>query len=83
MYMSTVLNQVHVLLPGPDLKQLKKLAKNQKKSIGELIRQAIRKTYGTIEPTERKEAFQRLSLRSELQMDSWDKVKADLLGRYE
>lgn len=83
MYMSTALNQVHVLLPGQDLKQLKKLAKNQKKSIGELIRQAVRKTYGTIEPVEREGAFERLSLRNELQMDSWDKVKKDLLKRYE
>lgn len=83
MYMSTELNQVHVLIPGKDLNRLKRIAKIQKSSVGELIRQAVHKIYGATEPGARKEAFQRLSNHDELEMTDWDQVKADLLKRYE
>ena len=73
---------VHLLLPKEDLQYLKRYSQTEKKSVGELIRLAVRKVYGKTEPGKREEAFQRLSKRNELAMEDWQKVKGDLLRRY-
>lgn len=79
----TLDQNIHILLPKPDLDLLKRRARAERKSLAELIRRAIRFAYGAAEPGERREAFKRLSGRSELAMEDWDTVKKDLLRRYE
>jgi hypothetical protein len=74
---------IHILLPKEDLKILKRHAQQEKKSLAELIRRAIRKVYGKTEPSKRAQAFERLSQRSELVMEDWQTVKEDLLKRYD
>ena len=74
---------LHLLLPKEDLKILKRYAQLEKKSVGELIRRAVRQVYGRTEPVKKREVFRRLAGRSELVMENWDKVKKDLLRRYE
>lgn len=74
--------QIHLLLPKRDLQLLRRHAHSEKKSVGELIRQAVKKVYGASDPGRRREAFARLSRRSELMMEDWEKVKKDLLRRY-
>lgn len=84
MYMARSLDQnIHVLLPRSDLQLLKDRAQREKKSVGELIRLAVRKCHGTFEPEAKLKAFQKLSQHSELTMQDWDDVKKDLLHRYE
>lgn len=81
--MSRNLDQhIHLLLPKRDLQLLKRYAQTEKKSMGELIRQAIKKVYGGSEPTKRREAFERLSKRNDLVMEDWEEVKKSLLHRY-
>lgn len=74
---------IHLLLPKTDLFRLKKQAKSRGESIGALIREAIHKVYGSVEPVERKSAFERLAQRHELTMTDWEEVKKDLLHRYD
>ena len=81
--MKTLDQNIHILLPKPDLDILKRRARTERKSLAELIRRAIRVAYGTADPDERRQAFKRLSERNELTMDDWKAVKKDLLRRYE
>lgn len=74
---------IHLLLPKEDLQLLKRQAHKEKKSVGELIRQAIRKLYSSTQPHLKKEAFERLAKHDELRMEDWTHVKKDLLRRYE
>ena len=74
---------VHVLLPKSDLQLLRRYAISEKRSVGELIRRAIKRVYGATEPNKRREAFERLSQHSELKMEDWSQVKQDLLRRYD
>lgn len=74
---------MHILLPKADLQLLQRRAKAEKKSIGELIRQAVKRVYGVPEPNKKREAFEWLAQRNELVMDDWDQVKKELLKRYE
>lgn len=84
MYMAKTLDQnIHLLLPKQELQLLKRRARVERKSVAELIRQAIKKVYGMVDSQKRREAFSRLSKHSELAMDDWDLVKKDLLRRYE
>jgi hypothetical protein len=84
MYMGSTVNQnIHLLLPKDDLNLLKRRSKQEKKSIGELIRLAIKSVYGKTPPQDRQAAFERLAKLKDLKMDDWDQVKKDLLKRYE
>jgi len=74
---------IHLLLPKQELELLKRRARAERKSVAELIRQAIKKVYGMIEPQKRREVFSRISKRSELEMTDWEEVKKDLHRRYE
>lgn len=76
-------HQIHILLPEGDLKILKSYSQKEKRSVAELIRQAVKKVYGPVEPTRRQEAFQRLSQRNDLPMEDWKEVKKSLLNRYD
>ncbi len=82
--MSHALKQnIHLLLPQEDLKLLKRRSKQEKKSVGELIRLAIQTVYGKALPQDKLLAFERLAKQQDLKMDDWDKVKQDLMRRYE
>ncbi len=81
--MSNSLENIHILLYKTDLKRLRRRAQTEKKSLAELIRQAIHKVYGGAEPDKLREAFKRLSERSELAVEDWELMKTDLLHRYE
>ena len=84
MYMKKAIQQnIHLLLPEQDLRTLKRQSRLQKQSVAALIRDAIRKTYGGIDPDQRSQALQRLLQRDELKMENWKAVKKDLLKRYE
>lgn len=83
MYMSSPLNQVHILIPKKELQHLKAKARQERKSVAALIRHAIERTYGTVAPDQRQAAFQRLAARNELAMGNWDEVKQELLRRYD
>ena len=74
---------MHLLLAKEDLQILQRRAQAEKKSVGELIRRAIKKVYGVPEPDKKREAFAWLAQRNELVMDDWDQVKEELLKRYE
>ena len=74
---------IHLLLPKQELRSLKRQAKQQNKSVAELIRLAVRKAYGPTDPKRRQQAFQRLAQHDELEMEDWPAVKQSLLKRYE
>ena len=80
---SQTLQNIHILIPKDELKLLKSQAQRSRKSVGEMIRQAIRKVYGPMEPSKRQAAFQRLAHQKALVMEDWSQVKKDLLKRYE
>ncbi|MBX7148948.1 hypothetical protein K1X76_07665 [bacterium] len=74
---------MHLLLPTSSLQVLKKQAKITKKSVAQLIREAIHKVYGGSDTTEREKAFTRLMNVSGLPAEDWETTKESLLKRYE
>lgn len=74
---------VHIILPYDDLRLLRQSARAQKRSVAELIRQAIRKVYGGVSVSEKQQAAARLAKHRDLHMDDWSKVKAELHKRYD
>lgn len=71
--------RVEILLDPAEMEALRRQAKKAKKSVGALIREAVKEKYLTPTPKERKEALKRL-LSAECQIDlpSWKQVKKEL-----
>ena len=71
--------RVEILLEPAEMESLRRQAKKAKKSMGALIREAVKEKYLTPTPKERKEALKRL-LSAECQIDlpPWKQLKKEL-----
>lgn len=74
---------IHIPFSKKDLESLKRRARRERKSVAELIRQAVHITYSPADIDEKKKAYEFLSKQSSLKVEAWKKMKKDLLNRYE
>jgi len=82
--MARALDQhLHILLPREDIKRLRREAREQHSSLGQIVREVLRKAYGAVEPSRRRSAFARLAQRSELAVADWPEMKQEILRRHE
>ena len=71
--------RVEILLDPAEMEALRRQAKKAKKSVGALIREAVKEKFLTPTPNERKEALKRLfSPQRAVRFPSWKKLKKDL-----
>ena len=71
--------RVEVLLDPTEMEALRREAKKTKKSIGALIRDALKEKYLTPTPKERKEALKRLLSREcQIDLPPWKQLKKEL-----
>ena len=71
--------RVEILLDPAEMEALRRQAKKVKKSVGALIREAVKEKFLTPTPKERKEALKRLlSPQRGISFPSWKKIKRDL-----
>ena len=71
--------RVEILLDPAEMEALRRQAKLAKKSVGALIRDAVKEKYLTPTPKERKEALRRLlSPDRGVNFPSWEKIKKEL-----
>ena len=71
--------RVEILLDPAEMEALRRQAKKAKKSVGALIREAVKEKFLTPTPKERKEALKRLlSPQRTISFPSWKKVKKEL-----
>jgi Ribbon-helix-helix protein, copG family len=71
--------RVEILLDPAEMEALRRYAKKAKKSVGALIRDAVKEKYLTPTPKERKEALKRLlSPERAISFPSWKKIKQEL-----
>lgn len=82
-HMSYTLNKhAHILFNDEDYRFLQRLARSERKTLGELIRTAVRKVYGKKETNLRMAAGQRLLGKKDLDVADWDEMEQGLMGRY-
>ena len=82
MFMASLSKHAHILFNEEDYRYLQRLARSQRKPLGELIRAAVRKIYGKKETALRAEAGKRLMAKRDLRVSDWDQMEEDLLARY-
>ena len=71
--------RVEILLDPAEMEALRRQAKKANKSIGALIREAVKEKYLTPAPKERKEALkQLLAPEHAVRFPSWKKIKQEL-----
>jgi len=71
--------RVEILLDPAEMEALRRQAKKAKKSVGALIREAIKEKCLTPTPKERKEALKRLlSPERAISFPSWKRIKREL-----
>jgi hypothetical protein len=71
--------RVEILLDPAEMEALRREAKKAKKSVGALIREAVKEKYLTPSPKERKEALKRLfSPQRAISFPTWREIKKDL-----
>jgi len=71
--------RVEVLLEPAEMEALRREAKKTKKSVGALIRDALKEKYLTPTPKERKKALKRLfSPQRAVNFPSWKEIKEEL-----
>ncbi len=71
--------RVEILLDPAEMEALRRQAKKTKKSVGALIREAVKEKFLTPTPKERKEALKRLfSSQRSVSFPSWNKIKREL-----
>lgn len=71
--------RVEILLDPAEMEALRREAKKAKKSVGALIREAVKEKFLTPTPKERKEALKRLISRQRaVSFPSWKMIKRDL-----
>jgi hypothetical protein len=71
--------RVEILLDPAEMEALRREAKKAKKSIGALIREAVKEKYLTPTIKERKEALRRLlSKECRIDLPPWKEIKKDL-----
>jgi Ribbon-helix-helix protein, copG family len=71
--------RVEILLDPAEMEALRRQAKKTKKSVGALIREAVKEKFLTPTPKERKEALKRLfSSQRAVSFPSWNKIKKEL-----
>jgi len=71
--------RVEILLDPAEMEALRRQAKKAKKSVGALIREAVKEKYLTPTTKERKEALRRLlSPQRAVNFPSWKKIKKEL-----
>lgn len=71
--------RVEILLDPAEMEALRRQANKAGKSIGALIREAVKEKYLTPTPKERKEALKRLlSPERAISFPSWKKIKKEL-----
>lgn len=71
--------RVEILLDPAEMEALRREAKKTKKSVGALIRDAVKEKYLTPTPKERKEALKRLfSPQRAVNFPSWKEIKKEL-----
>mgnify|MGYP001619642771 FL=1 len=71
--------RVEILLDPAEMESLRQQARKAKKSVGALIREAVKEKYLTPTSKERKEALKRLfSPQRAISFPSWKKIKKDL-----
>lgn len=71
--------RVEILLDPAEMEALRRQAKKAKKSVGALIREAVKEKYLTPTPKERAEALRRLlSAECQINLPPWSQVKKEL-----
>jgi len=71
--------RVEILLEPAEMESLRRQAKKAKKSMGALIREAVKEKYLTPTPKERKEALRRLfSAECQIDLPPWKQLKKEL-----
>ena len=71
--------RVEILLDPAEMEALRREAKKTKKSVGALIREAVKEKFLTPSPKDRKEALKRLFSRQRaISFPSWEKIKKEL-----
>lgn len=77
-----VLNKrAEILFSNGEYEELKREAKRRRVSVGELVREAVRRTYLVPSAERRHQAFERLINGPEIDVGSWDEAKK-LIGRW-
>ena len=72
----------HILFDEGEYKYLKKLSRSQKRTVGELVRLAVRKVYGKKEDAYRKTCGESLLTKNDLRVSDWEEMEKELLHRY-
>ena len=71
--------RVEILLDPAEMEALRRHAEKAKKSVGALIREAVKEKYLTPTPKERKEALKRLlSRQCQIDLPPWKQLKKEL-----
>ena len=71
--------RVQIVFNPAEMEALRRQAKKAKKSVGALIREAVKEKFLTPTPKERKEALKRLlSPQRAISFPSWKKIKREL-----
>jgi hypothetical protein len=71
--------RVEILLDPAEMEALRRQAKKARKSVGALIREAVKEKYLTPTPKERKEALKRLLSREcRIDLPPWKQIKKEL-----
>lgn len=74
--------RVEILLDPAEMEALRRQAKKAKKSVGALIREAVKEKFLTPTPKERRDALKRLfSPQRAVSFPSWKKIKRELTDR--
>ena len=81
--MPTLNKHVHLLFDEESYKYLKGLAKSQKSTLGELVRSAVQKVYGSGGTNQKKEAAQFLLSQNHFPVKDPQEMKKEYLGFYE
>ena len=78
----TLTRHAHILFPEQDYKYLQRIARGQRRPLGDLVRSAVQKVYGSRSSLAKREAGERLLKKTDLQVDDWEEMEKALLKRY-
>ena len=80
--MSTLTKRAQILFSPKEYQLLKELATSTKSSVGELVREAVKKQYQIAGRKEKIEAAGRLCRKKELPVEDWKKMEKETMHRW-
>ena len=80
--MSVLTKRAQILFSPEEYESLKKLAILKKCSMGELVREAVRKHYQIGTKKERIEAVERLCQKKDLPVHDWEEIEREIMQRW-